>query len=190
MPHIALPEGLPGIIGPLTKYPESGRQLSNLAQTVLRGPSSLTEAEREMIATYVSSGNECNFCMNSHAAATRHLLGDRCGQVDEVLDDLTTASVSEKLRSLLAIADKVRRDGRLVTPEDVSAARAAGADDQAIHDTVLIAAMFCMYNRYVDGLATNSPPNRDAYTDMGAHLATHGYVPQSPCEPSVERRPE
>jgi len=101
MPHIQLPDGIPGIVGLLTRYPESGKDLGNLAQTVLRGPSSLSEADREMIATYVSSGNECNFCMNSHAAATRHLLGDESALVDEVLENAATARISEKLRPSL-----------------------------------------------------------------------------------------
>lgn len=175
MAHINLPEGLPGITGPLRQYPESGRHLTGLAQAVLRGPSSLTEGEREIIATSVSAGNECRFCTNSHAAAARHLLGTQCGQVDEVLQDVNTAHVTDKLRALLKIAAKVRQDGRLVTADDVALARAAGADDKAIHDTVLIAAMFCMYNRYVDGLATMTPLDPELYREMGSHLATNGY---------------
>ena len=175
MAHIALPEGAPGITGLLLQYPDSARHLSGLAQSVLRGPSSLTEAEREMIAAYVSAGNECRFCTNSHAAAARHLSGADCARVDEILHDATTALVSDKLQALLAIAAKVRRDGRSVTSEDILAARQAGADDKAIHDTVLIAAMFCMYNRYVDGLATTTPEDPDLYKEMGARLATQGY---------------
>ena len=175
MAHIKLPDGAPGIVGPFTAYPDSARHLSALAQSVLRGPSSLTEAEREIIATYVSAGNECRFCTNSHAAAARHLLGDECSLVDEILEDAGSDRIDAKLRTLLAIAAKVRRDGRLVTEEDVAAARAAGADDKAIHDTVLIAAMFCMYNRYVDGLATMTPQDPDLYKAMGARLATNGY---------------
>ena len=176
MAHIQLPEGIPGIVGPLTAYPDSAKHLSGLAQAVLRGPSSLTEAEREMIATHVSSGNECFFCTSAHAAAARHLLGDQCGLVDEVLANAVSPAISEKLQTLLVIAGKVRRDGRLVTAEDIGIARAAGADDKAIHDTVLIAAMFCMYNRYVDGLATWTPKDPALYDELGAHLAADGYV--------------
>jgi uncharacterized peroxidase-related enzyme len=173
--HIKLPDGAPGIVGPLMAYPDSAKHLTGLAQSVLRGPSSLTEAEREIIAAFVSSGNECYFCMTSHAAAARHLLGDNCRLVDEVLSNPATSGLSDKLRVLLSIAGKVRRDGRLLTEEDVADARAAGADDQAIHDTVLIAAMFCMYNRYVDGLATWTPRDPALYDEMGVRLATQGY---------------
>jgi len=174
--HIALPEGVPGILGPMTAYPETERHLSGLAEALLRAPSSLTSAEREMIAASVSSGNECYFCTQSHAAAAREHFGDRRDVVDLVLEDRREAPITEKLKALLEIADKVRRDGRLVQPEDVERARAAGADDRAIHDTVLIAAAFCMYNRYVDGLATWAPRDPELYRQSGVRLATQGYL--------------
>ena len=175
VPHIKLPEGAPGIRGPMLAYRNSEPHLNALAEAVIRGPSSLTVAEREMIATYVSSGNECYFCTNTHAAAARHLLGEKRALMDDILADVASAHVDDKLRALLVIAGKVRKDGRLVTEEDVQLARDAGADDQAIHDTVLIAAMFCMYNRYVDGLATWAPRDPAVYEEIGARLATQGY---------------
>jgi len=160
----------------MAAYPEAARHLRGLAQTVLRGPSSLSTAERELIAAYVSAGNQCRFCTQSHAAAARHLMGDQCQLVDQVLAGTAGAGVGPKMRALLAIAEKVRVDGRSVTANDVAAARAAGADDRALHDTVLIAAMFCMYNRYVDGLATAAPDDAAVYDQMGRHLAAEGYV--------------
>ncbi len=175
MAYITLPEGIPGIGGPLKQYPETAQHLLGLAQTLLRGPSSLTEAEREIIATYVSSQNECAFCMNSHGAAARSLLGDEAGIVDQVKTDFERASISEKMKALLVIAGKVQQGGRRVEGADVARARAAHADDKAIHDTVLIAAAFCMYNRYVDGLATLTPTDPADYDRMGAALARHGY---------------
>ena len=180
MAHITLPEGLPGISGPMAQYPETERHLSGLAEALLRGPSSITPAERELIAAYVSAGNECHFCTQSHAAVARELYQSEGAVVDCVLDNLTTAPISDKMRSLLNIAGRVRRDGRLVTKSDVEAARMAGADDKAIHDTVLIAAAFCMYNRYVEGLATWAPVEREAYRDSGVRLATSGYLTKSP----------
>jgi uncharacterized peroxidase-related enzyme len=173
--HIQLPPGAPGIVGPLTAYRETEVHLNGLANALLCGPSSLSRAERETIATYVSAGNECYFCMNSHAAVARQLWAERCEVVQEVVADLSTADVDEKLRTLLVIADKVRRDGRLVTEEDVHRARAAGADDKAIHDTVLIAAAFCMFNRYVDGLATWTPKDPAVYEEIGKRIAEKGY---------------
>jgi uncharacterized peroxidase-related enzyme len=180
MPHIRLPEDAPGIIGPMIAYPETRPHLNGLAEALLRGPSSLSPAERELIAARVSSGNECHFCTQSHAAAARAHYGEAAEVVDRVLDDPGTAAISPKLKALLAIADKVRRDGRLVEAGDVERARAEGADDKAIHDTVLIAAAFCMFNRYVDGLGTWAPRDPAAYVAMGARLAGRGYLGDDP----------
>jgi uncharacterized peroxidase-related enzyme len=176
MAHITLPEGAPGILGPMIAYPETQKHLSGLAEALLRGPSSLTSAERELIAAYVSSRNECHFCTQYHAAASRVHYGDERRLVDQVLADPHAAPLSAKMQALLAIADKVRRDGRLVQTADVDRARAEGADDKAIHDTVLIAAAFCMFNRYVDGLGTWAPPDPAAYEESGLRLANQGYV--------------
>ena len=175
MAHIALPEGLPGIIGPLTVYRNTEGPLNDFANALMCGPSSLTKAERELIATYVSSGNECYFCTSSHAATARVLWEDKASVVDEVLCNLPQADISPKLRALLVIAGKVRKDGKLVTSEDIATAREAGADDQAIHDTVLITAAFCMFNRYVEGLGTWAPRDPAVYEVIGQRIATKGY---------------
>lgn len=176
MPHITLPEGLPGILGPLTQYPETARHLLGLAQTLLRGESTLTPGERELIAAYVSSENDCYFCTHSHSATARHLLGDAADVVEQVKQDLDGADVSDKMKALLRIAGKVQQGGRRVTEEDVAAARSHGATDKELHDTVLIAGAFCMYNRYVDGLATWTPQDEALYDEHGADLATRGYT--------------
>ena len=175
MAHIALPEGLPGIIGPMMAYPDTEKPLNALAEALLRGPSSLTPGERELIATYVSSQNECMFCMSTHGAAAKRLLDGGAAVVDQVKADFHSAPVSDKMKALLAIASKVQQGGRRVTTEDVARAREHGADDKAIHDTVLIAAAFCMFNRYVDGLDTLIPENPDAYEQSGIRLARDGY---------------
>jgi uncharacterized peroxidase-related enzyme len=176
MAHIALPEGAPGIVGPMLAYPETEVHLNGLAQALLRGPSSLTPAERELIAASVSRGNECEFCTNAHAATARELYGTHASVVDATLANPAEAPVSEKMRALLDIAAKVRQDGRLVGEPDIARARAAGADDKGIHDTVLIAAAFCMFNRYVDGLATWTPTDPGIYRQTGEMLATKGYL--------------
>jgi uncharacterized peroxidase-related enzyme len=176
MPHINVPEGVPGIRSLVMFRPESGEHLYELAQILLRGDSPLSEAERELIAAYVSSRNECGFCMNSHAAASRYLFKDEKKIVDLVLDDYAAAPISDKLKALLNIAGKVQRNGKLVTDDDVSAARKSGANDRDIHDAVLIAATFSMFNRYVDGLATLTPTEPAAYEEMGKRLGEKGYV--------------
>jgi uncharacterized peroxidase-related enzyme len=176
MAHITVPEGAPGIVGPLLAYPGTAAPLAEFTQILMQGPSSLTIAERELIGAYVSSQNECRFCTYSHAATARHLYGTERGIVDQVLADFRTAPISEKLKALLAIAGKVQQGGRRVTDEDVAKARAEGADDKAIHDTVLIAAAFCMFNRYVDGLATWAPDDPALYDQRVAERGTSSYT--------------
>jgi uncharacterized peroxidase-related enzyme len=176
MAHIALPDGLPGISGPLNYSPETAKPLLLLAETLLRGPNTLTSAEREMIAAHVSYRNECDFCQLSHsAAAAAHLKGNY-DLVEQIKVNPQDADVSGKLKALLTIAGKVQQGGKQVSAEDVALAREHGATDKEIHDTVLIAAAFSMYNRYVDGLATWQPRERDAYREMGEQLAHQGYT--------------
>jgi uncharacterized peroxidase-related enzyme len=176
MAHITLPEGLPGISGPMAFRPETAQPLRALAEILLRGPGSLTSGERELIATYTSSQNDCFFCQTSHGAAAAHHLGGDAALVDQVKRDYRSAPISNKLKALLAIAGHVQKGGKQVTSDDIEHARQAGASDLEIHDTVLIAAAFCMYNRYVDGLATWAPANPEAYRAMGARLADQGYL--------------
>lgn len=175
MPHVTVNDELPGIVGLFDFKPMLGEKLTAFAQQLLRGPSPLTPGEREMIAALVSTRNECRFCAMSHTAAAEHTVGDR-DVVDAVLASPDTAPVSDKMRALLAIAGKVQRSGREVTAEDVAAARAAGAEDEDIHDAVLVAAAFSMFNRYVDGLAANTPTDPAAYDAMGKRLAEQGYA--------------
>jgi len=175
VPHIQLPEDLPGITGPLAFRPETAKPLGELAEFLLRGPNTLTSGERETIAAFVSNVNECRFCHASHRAAAAHHLDGDYSVVDAAVGDYTSAPVSPKLKALLAIAAKVAGDARQVSAADVEAARAQGATDTEIHDTVLIAAAFCMFNRYVDGLATWTPADPDLYDQMGRRLAHEGY---------------
>jgi uncharacterized peroxidase-related enzyme len=178
MAHIALPEGLPGISGGFAFRPETAKPMRELAHILLHEPGSLTPGERELIATYVSSQNECTFCQLSHgAAAAAHLGGDEI--VRQVKADFDAAAITPKLKALLNIAGKVQRGGKHVTEEDVALARSHGATDLEIHDTVLIAAAFSMYNRYVDGLGTWQPQDQSVYAEMGKHLADHGYLKPS-----------
>ena len=179
MPHIELPDGLPGITSAFAFRPESAKPMRELAEILLRGPSSLTSGEREMIATFVSTSNDCFFCQTSHRAAAAHHLDGDYELVDAVRFNDPDARVSAKLKALLTIAGRVQVSGRSVTSEDVTHARQEGATDLEIHDTVLIAAAFCMYNRYVDGLATFTPTNLADYDEMGRRMAHNGYLLQS-----------
>ena len=180
MAHINVPEGVPGIRSLVMFRPQTGQYLYELAQVLLRNESPLTPAERELIATHVSNRNQCVFCASSHAAAARELFGDKREVVDCVITDIESAPVSPKMKALLNIAGKVQINGREVTPADVAEARRHGAVDRDIHDTVLIAATFSMFNRYVDGLSTLTPTDPKAYEDMGKRMSTQGYVLPKP----------
>ena len=180
MPHITLNSAEPGIRGLLRYRPETGRPLSELAEVLLRGPGTLTRGERELIAAYVSALNDCRYCSSSHSACAAAQLPGGMALVEQVRTDAGSAPVSAKLKTLLAIAAAVRQSGLSVTAEQIAEARTAGATDLEIHDTVLIAATFCMYNRYVDGLATIAPEDPALYAAGAQHLIKQGYLPPAP----------
>jgi uncharacterized peroxidase-related enzyme len=194
MPHIHLPEHLPGIRGAMAFRPETAKPLNDLVEILLRGPNTLSQGERELIATYVSYLNDCYYCQTIHGAIAAASLNDDEELVARVKADFQHASISEKLKALLVIAGKVQKGGKHVTTEDVARARSEGATDLEIHDTVLIAAAFCMYNRYVDGLATQQPRDEAMYRERGKQVARLGYVSVSkqylPADKNSETEPE
>jgi uncharacterized peroxidase-related enzyme len=191
MPHIALPENQPGIRAAMSFRPETAKPLNELVEVLLHNPdNTLTPGERELIATYVSYLNECHYCQTIHGAIAAANLNDDYELVKRVKADFQHADISPKLKALLVIAAKVQKGGKNVLPEDIAAARALDATDTEIHDTVLIAAAFCMYNRYVDGLATNQPLDEAPYLERGKHVARDGYVSVSktylPAQPALQ----
>ncbi len=175
MAFINLKNNLPGIVGLMQYRPETAKPLNELAEILLRGPSTLSSAEREMIASHVSYRNECHFCHSCHGAAAAHHLDGNLDLLQDIKNNFKTTNISNKLRALLNIAEKVQILGNQVTQDDIDAAKTEGATDLEIHDTVLIAAAFCMYNRYVDGLGTWAPDEDAAYDETGRMLAHEGY---------------
>lgn len=174
--HISLPEGIPGIIGPMMAYPETAKILNELAEKILVEDSpSFPKAEREMVAGYVSYLNHCVFCSESHGAvADFHF--DRPGLSRMVWENLDSSSLSDKLKALLKIAASVQKTPSRVSDATIENARKLGASDRDIHDTVLIASAFCLFNRYVDGLNTFAPPRgHESYREMGKMLGEKGY---------------
>jgi uncharacterized peroxidase-related enzyme len=175
MAYIDLNNALPGITGLLENRPDTGQPIRELTQLLLRGPSSLTELERELIASLVSFKNHCRFCTSAHSATVLALGGDEV-LLDLVFNDLDHAPLSGKMKALLIIAGKVQQIGKTVTAEDVAEAKKQGATDTEVHDTVLIAALFCLYNRYVDGLGTYRPEDPAYYEKLASRLVTVGYL--------------
>jgi uncharacterized peroxidase-related enzyme len=177
--HIEFLEGLPGIRGPLAFSPATTKPLCDLVDVLLYGPNTLTPAEREMIATYVSSQNDCFYCQSCHGStAAQHLGGSPADYelIDQIKENYKAAPLSDKMKALLTIAGKVQKGGKHVTTDDVEQARQFGATDKEIHDTVLIAAAFCLFNRYVDGLATWQPRDPTLYLEIGKQTASLGYA--------------
>jgi uncharacterized peroxidase-related enzyme len=182
MAYIKLPTELPGIRGLMAFRPEIAPALNALAETLLRTDEGLSRGERELIGTFVSARNNCVFCQSVHGAVAEYYYGpDEADVVEQVKADYTTAAVSEKMKALLTIAGAVQQSGRHVTPEHIEAARAHGATDLEIHDTVLIAAAFCLFNRYVDGLGTHTPVDREFFRERGRKIAEEtGYAQSDP----------
>ncbi len=176
MAHVDFNSELPGIQGAMVYRPETAKPLRELAEVLLKSPSTLTSGERELIATYVSYLNNCHFCQSSHGAAASCYYNGDMQLVLDVKKDPNTANISDKLKSLLAIAAKVQQGGKNVGDENIKDAKSKGATDLEIHDTVLIAAAFCMFNRYVDGLATWAPKEVGAYAAMGERIVKEGYI--------------
>lgn len=180
MAYINLPENLPGIRGPMAFRPETAKPLNDLAEVLLRSENSLSRGERELIATYVSYLNDCFFCQNAHGGLAQHYLACNMEYIDSVKSNFQNTNLSGKMKALLTIAASVQKGGRNVTPEQIAKAREVGATDREIHDTVLIAAAFCMFNRYVDGLGTWAPEDREFYIKRALQRAEEGYANYDP----------
>ena len=175
MPFIEVDKDLPGIRSLMAFSPETATPMGELANLLLRSNEGITMAERELIATYVSYLNDCFYCHHSHGEiAVCYLDGNR-ELVDKIRHGFEEAPVSDKLKALLSIAGSVQKGGKHVTPEQIERAKSQGATDKEIHDTVLIAAAFCMFNRYVDGLASNTPTDLSTYPLRARQVAEHGY---------------
>jgi uncharacterized peroxidase-related enzyme len=176
MAYINLQNDLPGIRGPMIYSPETGRILNELAEVLLHDEhNTLYRGDREMIAAYVSAQNDCYFCQHVHGAMAQHYFQCDMRLIDHIKQDFKSADISEKLKSLLDIAGSVQKGGKQVTQEQIAEAKKLGATDREIHDTVLIAAAFCMFNRYVDGLNTWAPQDRQVYIDRAPIRARDGY---------------
>lgn len=180
MAHIDLENDLPGIRGLMAYRPETAKPLNDLAEVLLRSENSLTRGERELMATYVSYLNECFFCQNAHGGLAQHYLQCDMKYIDSVKLGPSLTQLSAKMKALLEIAASVQKGGKNVKPELIGKARENGATDIEIHDTVLIAAAFCMFNRYVDGLDTWAPQDRQFYIDRAPRRAEEGYANYDP----------
>ena len=175
MPHISVDENLPGIRALLAFSPETATPISVLTNLLLRSNEGLSMADRELIAAHVSYLNDCFYCHQSHGEIAICYLDGNNELVEQVKKDYLNAGISDKLKALLAIAGSVQKGGKYVTPEQIETAKSLGATDRDIHDTVLITAAFCMFNRYVDGLAANTPTDLSTYPLRAKQIVEKGY---------------
>ncbi|HTF30665.1 MAG TPA: carboxymuconolactone decarboxylase family protein [Flavitalea sp.] len=181
MAHIDFKNNEPGIRGPMSYSPETAKPMNELAEILLRNDdNSLTKGERELIGAYVSYLNDCFFCQSVHGAMAGHYMNCDIDQIENFKRDFTSSDLSVKMKALLSIAGSVQKGGKHVTPAQVQLAKDIGATDKEIHDTVLIAAAFCMFNRYVDGLATWAPDDVQFYVNRAPMRAEQGYIGSVP----------
>ena len=174
---INLENDLPGIRGSMQDSPETGEALNELAEILLHDDNNtLSRGEREMIAAYVSSENDCFYCQNVHGALAQHYFECDMQFIDDIKKNFESTSISPKFKALLSIAGSVQKGGKYVTSEQIEHAKSLGATDKEIHDTVLIAAAFCMFNRYVDGLNTWATKDRNMYVERAKNMADGGYA--------------
>ena len=177
MAHIDLKNDEPGIRGLMVYSPDTAKALNQLAELLLRNEdNSLSKGERELIGAYVSHLNDCFFCQSVHGAMAGHYMQCDISEIEKIKSDYSSSDLSDKMKSLLRIAASVQRGGKYVTEAEVNAAKENGATDKEIHDTVLIAAAFCMFNRYVDGLNTWAPRDIQVYINRAPMRARDGYV--------------
>lgn len=154
-------------------FPATARPLIDFHELLMRGESPLTVAERELIAAYVSGRNGCGYCHGVHTA-TAEAFGVPPGLLVALLTDLDSAPVDEGMRVLLAYVGKLTTDPARITEADADAVFAAGWDERALHDAVLVCSLFNFMNRMVNGLGVTAD---DAYYALsGTRLHDVGYA--------------
>lgn len=161
MPYIPVSHELPGIIGLLETYTETGSILKKLANTLLnKDTEAFSKSERETVASYISYLNKCHFCYKSHSA---------------IADCLWKQT--DKLTYILYVAKKLHNSVQGISQDDISLLYTNyHFTSEDVNDLILIISSFCMFNRYVDGLGTNHSQDNDMYIIMGKKIAEHGYI--------------
>lgn len=172
MSHLpSLPEPI-ALLDVFRAFPESARPLIAYHEILLRGPSDLSVAEREMIAAFVSALNACAYCHGVHAA-TAEAFGVEAALLASLVDDLEAAPVDSRLKPILRLAAKLTREPSRVHARDAEAVYAAGWSERALHDAVSVCALFNMMNRLVEGLGVTGGPGY--FATSAARLHEQGY---------------
>lgn len=143
-------------------------------EVLMRGESPLSVGQRELIATYVSGLNECSYCYGVHSQATVGYGYDEAG-IEALFDGIEGADIDPRMKPLLAYAGKLTLKPASVTDADAQAVYDAGWDERALHDAVLVTALFNFMNRLLEGHGVHGNPAM--YKERGALLRQYGYLP-------------
>jgi len=167
-------EGEPGLDKVFRRFPHTVRPLLEYHDRLLRDPSPLTVAERELIAAYVSGLNACTYCHGAHTVAAR-AFGVDAEVFDGLMADLESSGVDDKLKPILAYVGKLTKAPAMMTEKDAQRVYDAGWDEQALFDAVSVCGLFNFMNRLVEGLGIEFDA---AYAgESSRRLAEHGYLP-------------
>lgn len=154
-------------------FPSTSKPLLEFHEALLRGESSLTVAERELIAAYVSGLNVCSYCHGVHTA-TAEAFGVDENLLESLLHDVDSAPVDEKMKPVLRYAQKLTLTPSRMTPADADAIYAVGWDEQALHDAVAVCGLFNLMNRLVEGLGIEAAAGY--HQESGRRLKEIGYA--------------
>lgn len=154
--------------------PEAANHLAALSHTLMHKPSPLSAGLRELIATYTSYLNDCEFCMKAHAAVASKLLGDE-SLVWSVIDNLETSALAEKEKALLRFVQKVTLTPSSITAADTLALNQAGWDDASIFYAISACALFNFYNRWISASGVH-PVSDEAFKRLASRMAVAGYA--------------
>ncbi|MFQ5970889.1 MAG: carboxymuconolactone decarboxylase family protein [Alphaproteobacteria bacterium] len=172
MPFFSFLEDASGVGDVMVHQPERYLPLARFTQLLMRGPSPLSAAERELIAAYVSGLNGCGYCHGSHTAIAADL-GVEPDLLRALLDDVEGANVEERMKPVLRYVEKLTQSPSRMTQADADAVFAAGWDEQALADAVAICALFNLYNRVVDGHGITGSP--DNFAEVAERVNRQGY---------------
>ncbi|HUW36608.1 MAG TPA: peroxidase-related enzyme [Rhodocyclaceae bacterium] len=174
------------------RFSATAKPLLEYHEILLRGPSPLSVADRELIAAFVSGLNACGYCHGVHEATARQF-GIPEGLMVQLIEDVDRAVIDEKIKPILRYVRKLTLSPSRMTQADADAVFAVGWDDQALHDAVATCALFNFMNRLVEGLGIKAAPDYfsssakrlhdTGYSGLLRHLQPDDRLPDPPVDP-------
>jgi uncharacterized peroxidase-related enzyme len=159
----------------LKMSPHAGKALLEMHEAIMRAPSALTPGERELISAYVSGLNKCQYCYGVHSQTAKAYEEIPKTAVDNMMDDLETAGFDDKIKPILRFARKLTETPSSITDADAQAVYAAGWDEKALHDAVMVVCCFNSMNRLLEAHGVHG--NEAMYRERGPMLKQYGYLP-------------